>query len=210
MFNLSSDEEAEAGGGVVAKKVKKAKKDPMTASATKKQVKFKDEKPTTAAKKKPRIKNTWADVKRKARIVNTDPNIKGPGVKEAPQKGDANNVRKAEQKKIETKKLETSLESVQRPEKSVPKPPEIIDLEAQLMALSKDVELSKGETKGYGFSKPSSPAQKPAKSSPSIQVMIMIIMMTMMMMMMIIPGAQTPVLGARDKGGEAANQRPAS
>ena len=174
MFNLSSDEEAEAGGGVVAKKVKKAKKDPMVASATKKQVKFKDEKPATAAKKKPRIKNTGTDVKRKARIVNTDPNIKGPGVKEAPQKGDANNVRKAEQKKIETKKLETSLESVQRPEKSVPKPPEIIDLEAQLMALSKDIELSKGETKGYRFSKPSSPAQKPAKSSSSIQVMIMI------------------------------------
>ena len=173
MFNLSSDEEAEAGGGALAKKVKKAKKDPMT----KKQVKFKDEKPTTAAKKKPRIKNTWADVKRKARIVNTDPNIKGPGAKGTPTKGDANNVRKAEQKKIETKKLETSLESVQRlksPEKSVPKPPEIIDLEAQLMALSKDIELSKGETKGYRFSKPSSPAQKPAKSSPSIQVMIMI------------------------------------
>ena len=124
MFNLSSDEEAEAGGGALAKKVKKAKKDPMTASATKKQVKFKE--------------------------------------------------RKAEQKKIETKKLETSLESVQRPEKSVPKPPEIIDLEAQLMALSKDIELSKGETKGYRFSKPSSPAQKPAKSSSSIQVMIMI------------------------------------
>ena len=43
-----------------------------------------------------------------------------------------------------------------------------------------------------------------------MMIMMMIMMMIIMMMMMIIAGAQTPVLGARDKGGEAANQRPAS
>ena len=94
--------------------------------------------------------------KRKARIVNTDPNIKGPGAKGAPPKGDSNNVKKVEPKKIEMKKqemprpVESSHPRQKSPEKSVPKPPEIIDLEAQLMALSKDVELSKSDSKAYG------------------------------------------------------------
>ena len=177
VYNLSSDEE-DAENNVVAKKVKKPKKEPI-AAATKKQVKFKDEKPAAVAKKKPKIKNTGNDAKRKARIVNTDPNIKGPGAKGAPPKGDSSNVKKVEPKKIEMKKqemprpVESSHPRQKSPEKSVPKPPEIIDLEAQLMALSKDVELSKSDSKAYGFSKPSSPAQKAGassvKSSPSIQ-----------------------------------------
>ena len=173
IYNLSSDDE-DAENNVVAKKVKKPKKEP-TVAATKKQVKFKDEKPAAVIKKKPKTKNTGNDVKRKARIVNTDPNIKGPGAKGAPP----NSAKKVEPKKNEIKKQEVhkSVESSnprqRSPEKSVPKPPEIIDLEAQLMALSKDVELSKSDSKAYGFSKPSSSSQKACassvKTSPSIQ-----------------------------------------
>ena len=175
IYNLSSDEE-DVEKEPLKTKVKKPKKEPISA-ATKKQVKFKDEKPAAVAKKKP--KNAGTDVKRKARIIKTDPNIKGPGAKGAPPKGDANNVKKVEPKKNEMKKLElpkpveNAIPRQKSPEKSVPKPPEIIDLESQLMAFCKDIELSKSDSKGYGFSKPSTPTQKAGsssvKSSPSIQ-----------------------------------------
>lgn len=177
VYNLSSDEE-DVEKESLKKKVKKPKKEPISA-ATKKQVKFKDEKPAAVAKKKPKIKNSGTDVKRKARIIKTDPNIKGPGAKGAPPKGDTNNVKKVEPKKIEMKKLalpkpvENAIPRQKSPEKSVPKPPEIIDLESQLMAFCKDIELSKSDSKAYGFSKPSTPTQKAGassvKSNPSIQ-----------------------------------------
>ena len=179
VYNLSSDEEdVEKEKEPLNKKVKKPKKEPISA-ATKKQVKFKDEKPAAVAKKKPKMKNAGTDVKRKARIIKTDPNIKGPGAKGAPPKGDGNNIKKVEPKKIEMKKLElpkpveNAIPRQKSPEKSVPKPPEIIDLESQLMAFCKDIELSKSDSKAYGFSKPSTPTQKAGassvKSNPSIQ-----------------------------------------
>ena len=68
IFNLSSDDEKQPEEK--EKKVKKAKKDP-----TKKQVQTKEIK----EKKKPKVKVT--EVKRKARIIKTNPNIKGPGAK---------------------------------------------------------------------------------------------------------------------------------
>ena len=160
VFNLSSDDEKQPE----EKKVKKAKKDP-----TKKQVQPKEIK----EKKKPKIKVT--DVKRKARIINTNPNIKGPGPKgpgaivnnEGPKP--KVELKKLEVKRVESPKLEkvvapptpvstapASAPPPRSPEKPVAKPADILNLEAQLEALnqSKTVEISKNESKALVSPKP--------------------------------------------------------
>ena len=161
----------------------------MKKEGVKKQVKFKDPNPL---KKKPKVKNT--EVKRKARIINTNPNIKGPKAKAVKVTKVANNktetkptpdlasseppqltvqpiVPKSTPQAAKTQnqapKAQVSAPKAPKsPEKAVPKPPEIIDLEAQLEALSKSVDLSKNESKNFGFSNPSSPSQKKV-STPS-------------------------------------------
>ena len=175
VYQLSSDDE----GNTDSKKTKKVKKE--TVKTEKKHIKFKE----TKEKKKPKIKKTEvknADVKRKARIINTNPNIKGPkggnnSVKPEVKKIEAKkiDVKKVEVKKVEPAKIEKPapapiVQNPKSPEKSVPKPPEIIDLVAQLDALSKSVDMSKNDSKNYGFHKPSSPAQKVSGSNSSSKI----------------------------------------
>ena len=157
IFNLSSDDEKPPEEK--EKKVKKAKKDP-----TKKQVQTKEIK----EKEKPKVKVT--EVKRKARIITTNPNIKGPGAK-----GNGNVVTselaKAEPKKIEMKRVEAPKQekvvaaaAPKSPDKTVPKPPDILNLGTQLGALnqSKSVEVSKTE------SKPVNPPKAAPKAAPKV------------------------------------------
>ena len=148
VFHLSSDEESQSVDTKDQKKTKPVKKE-----TNKKQVKFKEEKVTV--KNKPKVKNT--EVKRKARIINTNPNIKGPkGSNSVKPEVKKNEVKKNEVKnKVEITKVEkiTAPQRPKSPEKSVPKPPEIIDLEAQLEALSKLSDLSKSDSKTYGVTK---------------------------------------------------------
>ena len=169
VFHLSSDEESQSVDTKDQKKTKPVKKE-----TNKKQVKFKEEKVTV--KNKPKVKNT--EVKRKARIINTNPNIKGPkGSNSVKAEVKKNEVKKNEVKnKVEITKVE-KIAAPQRPkspEKSVPKPPEIIDLEAQLEALSKLSDLSKSDSKTYGVTKTtqrnssSSKSEGGGKQSPSL------------------------------------------
>ena len=139
VFKISSDDDSSPE----SKKAKKPKKE-----AAKKKVQFKD-------MKKAKVKNT--DPKRRARIINTDKNIKGPKIGNGPKVGNPDvkkmdklkvDIKKIDVKKhLDGKKLEKSEQNLPKsPEKSIPKPPEIIDLEAQLEALSNSVDLSKTES----------------------------------------------------------------
>jgi len=140
VFKLSSDDE---DSSPESKKAKKPKKE-----TAKKKVQFKES-------KKAKVKNT--DPKRRARIINTDKNIKGPKIGNSPKVGNADvkkmdklkvDIKKIDVKKhLDVKRLEKSDQTPPKsPEKSIPKPPEIIDLEAQLEALSNSVDLSKTES----------------------------------------------------------------
>ena len=174
VFELSSDEESSA---VDSTKTKKLKKDPV-----KKKVQFKDGNET----KKPKGLNSGA--KRKARVINTDKNIKGPRIITTDKniKGpNINNVKKNEISKVETKKLVVELKNVSdmkktekitvsatpsmKSEKTAPTPktPEILNLEAQLEALSKSVEISKNESKPV--KKPNASLVKSTQSPKSVQ-----------------------------------------
>lgn len=159
VYELSSDDDSSPE----SKKAKKPKKD-----VVKKKVQFKDGKEV----KKPKVINT--DVKRRARIINTDKKIKGPKIINTDAKKMDKlkvDIKKIDVSKLEVKKLEKSDKTPppKSPEKSIPKPPEIIDLEAQLEALSNSVDLSKSEnhvkTSSTSFSKPTSSASKVSAGS---------------------------------------------
>ena len=165
VFNLSSDEERQPE----EKKVKKAKKDP-----TKKQVQAKEMKD----KKKPKVKMT--EVKRKARIINTNPNIKGPGARPGPPAVTVSEAVKVEASKVEVERVEAPpsapapapASAPRSPEKPLIKPPDIINLEAQLEALnqSKTIEISKkSESKALGSPKPVPKVSKPSAAIKKVK-----------------------------------------